>query len=221
MGLFSIVSLFLPELWLDVCWTLSLCSPCNFNSLIFSVSLGCIPNHFFESNHLKCHSVSMSRLTLCNPTDCSMPGLAVLHCLLELAQALQLCFCWFSLVILPYFFIGFALFLIVGFLFCFLQWAAHFPQTLSLFESWTEDEPLQRGCVSTSAGPYQLRATFEEILLLRFVWTTLVVREWTTNHVKLAYECSAQQQGQYRLALLHPFPQEALLAPWLHPGSSW
>lgn len=33
--------------------------------------------------------------------------------------------------------------------------------------------------------------------------------------MKLAYECSAQQQGQYRLALLYPFTQEALLAPWL------
>ena len=68
--------------------------------------------------------------------------------------------------------------------------------------------------------PHQLRATSEEILLSRFVWTIPVVRTWTTNHVKLAYECSAQQQGQYRLALLHPFTQEALLAPWLHPGSS-
>ena len=33
-----------------------------------------------------CGSVSQSRLTLCDPTDCSMPGFPVLHHLPELAQ---------------------------------------------------------------------------------------------------------------------------------------
>lgn len=74
--------------------------------------------------------------------------------------------------------------------------------------------------MSTSAGPYQLRATFNEILLLRFIQTTLVVRTWTTNHVKVAYEFSAQHQGQYRLILLYPYIEEALLVSWLHLGSS-
>ena len=33
-----------------------------------------------------CCSGAQSCLTLCDPTDCSTPGLPVLHCLLELAQ---------------------------------------------------------------------------------------------------------------------------------------
>ena len=32
-------------------------------------------------------SVTQSCLTLCDPTDCSMPGFPILHYLLELAQA--------------------------------------------------------------------------------------------------------------------------------------
>ena len=35
---------------------------------------------------LICCSVAESRLTLCNPTDCSMPSFPALHYLLELAQ---------------------------------------------------------------------------------------------------------------------------------------
>lgn len=57
--------------------------------------------------------------------------------------------------------------------------------------------------------------------LIRFIQTTLVVRTWTTNHVKVAYEFSAQHQGQYRLLILYPYTEEALLVSWLHPGSSW
>ena len=33
-----------------------------------------------------CCSVAESCLTLCDPMDCSMPGLPVLHCLLQFAQ---------------------------------------------------------------------------------------------------------------------------------------
>ena len=33
-----------------------------------------------------CCSVTQSCLTLCDPMDCSMPGIPVLHCLLEFAQ---------------------------------------------------------------------------------------------------------------------------------------
>ena len=33
-----------------------------------------------------CCSVAQSRLTLCDPMDCSMPGFSVLHHVLELAQ---------------------------------------------------------------------------------------------------------------------------------------
>ena len=35
-----------------------------------------------------CCSVAMSRLTLCDPLDCSTPGSSVLHCLLEFAHVL-------------------------------------------------------------------------------------------------------------------------------------
>ena len=33
-----------------------------------------------------CHSITESRPTLCDPTDCNIPGSSVLHCLSELAQ---------------------------------------------------------------------------------------------------------------------------------------
>ena len=128
---------------------------------MFSVSLGCIPNHFFESNHLKCHSGSMSHLTLCNPTDCSMPGLPVLHHLLEFAQALQLCSCWFSLMILPYFFMGFALFLIVGFwfvLFCFTVSCSFSTDTFNYLRAGLKMNPSREGLcllllVPINSGP--------------------------------------------------------------------
>ena len=47
---------------------------------------------FYKVNILRskliCYcSVAKSCLTLCDPVDCSTPGLPVLHCLLELAQA--------------------------------------------------------------------------------------------------------------------------------------
>ena len=47
-------------------------------------------NRIIFSSNLKvnyfCHSVTQLHLTLCDPMDCSTPGLPVLHHLLELAQ---------------------------------------------------------------------------------------------------------------------------------------
>ena len=44
------------------------------------------PNRNRRVSFLCCCSVSKSRSSLCDPTDCSMPGFPVLHQLLELAQ---------------------------------------------------------------------------------------------------------------------------------------
>ena len=166
----------------------------------------------------------MSRLTLCNPTDCSMPGLPVLHCLLELAQALQLCFCWFSRMILPYFFMGFALFLIVGFLLLLLSLFYSelliFHRPFNYLRAGLKMNPSREGLCLLLLVPINSGPPSRKFSSSGLFGTTPVVRTWTTNHVKLAYEGSAQQQGQYRRALLYPFTQEALLAPWLHPGSS-
>ena len=38
------------------------------------------------SHWVCCCSITKSRLTLCNPMDCSTPGFPVVHCLLEFAQ---------------------------------------------------------------------------------------------------------------------------------------
>ena len=70
--------LLLPLLCLQV-QSLSLCLySCPANRLINTIFLDSIYNVF--------SSVTQSCLTLCDPKDCSMPGLPVLHYLPELAQ---------------------------------------------------------------------------------------------------------------------------------------
>ena len=46
----------------------------------------CMRKRKSVSHWVCCCSITKSRLTLCNPMDCSTPGFPVIHCLLEFAQ---------------------------------------------------------------------------------------------------------------------------------------
>lgn len=81
-------------------------------------------------------------------------------------------------MILPYFFT--------------VLWAVTVSCSFSLdtlfvrIETQIEDKWLKRRSVSTSAGPYQVMATANEILLWECVWTTPGVWMQTINYIKVA-----------------------------------
>ena len=76
---FSIKTMMMPGLFLDLFMYWILTAPCKQTAAIISAL------HIRELNHC-CGSVTQSCLTLCNPIDCSPPGFPVLHHLPEFAQ---------------------------------------------------------------------------------------------------------------------------------------